>query len=332
MSVYKTIHLSLEGGGYDITVGQDLLSRADEFFNLDRRVLIVTDTGVPREYSQKIKDKCRECRIFTFEAGEERKSLHTLEAIFAEMLDFGMQRGDCVVAVGGGVSGDMAGFAAACYMRGVDFYNVPTTLLSQVDSSIGGKTAVDFGGAKNIIGAFYQPRAVLIDTDTLKTLDKRQISAGLAEVIKMSLTSDAELFSLLESKELGENLCEVIVAALKIKKQVVEADVKEGGVRKILNFGHTLGHAIEACGGLLHGECVALGMIPMVSENIRERLLAVLKKYSLPTSYNYDRETALRYLASDKKGSGDSVDAIYVDEIGSFIIKRTPFTEIAKLL
>ncbi|MBQ8289921.1 MAG: 3-dehydroquinate synthase [Clostridia bacterium] len=332
MNVYKTIHLSLEGGGYDITVGRDLLAHADEFFNLDRRVLIVTDTGVPREYSQKIYERCRECRIFTFEAGEERKNLRTLEEIFTEMLDFGMQRGDCVVAVGGGVSGDMAGFAAACYMRGIDFYNVPTTLLSQVDSSIGGKTAVDFGGAKNIIGAFYQPSAVLIDTDVLKTLDDRQISAGLSEVIKMSLTSDAELFALLEEKELNDNICQIIVAALEIKRRVVEADVREGGIRKILNFGHTLGHAIEACGGLLHGECVALGMIPMVSDGVKERLIKVLRKYSLPTSHSYDREQALRYLVSDKKGNGDAVDAIYVDEIGQFVIRRTPFRELAKLL
>ncbi|MBQ2738352.1 MAG: 3-dehydroquinate synthase [Clostridia bacterium] len=332
MNIYKTIHLSLEGGGYDITVGRDLLAHADEFFNLNRRVLIVTDTGVPREYSQKIYERCRECRIFTFEAGEERKNLRTLEEIFTEMLDFGMQRGDCVVAVGGGVSGDMAGFAAACYMRGVDFYNVPTTLLSQVDSSIGGKTAVDFGGAKNIIGAFYQPSAVLIDTDVLKTLDDRQISAGLSEVIKMSLTSDAELFALLEEKELNDNICHIIVAALEIKRRVVEADVREGGIRKILNFGHTLGHAIEACGGLLHGECVALGMIPMVSDGVKERLIKVLRKYSLPTSHSYDREQALRYLVSDKKGNGDAVDAIYVDEVGQFVIRRTPFRELAKLL
>ncbi|MBP3308375.1 MAG: 3-dehydroquinate synthase [Clostridia bacterium] len=332
MNIYKTIHLSLEGGGYDITVGRDLLAHADEFFNLNRRVLIVTDTGVPREYSQKICERCRECRIFTFEAGEERKNLRTLEEIFTEMLDFGMQRGDCVVAVGGGVSGDMAGFAAACYMRGVDFYNVPTTLLSQVDSSIGGKTAVDFGGAKNIIGAFYQPSAVLIDTDVLKTLDDRQISAGLSEVIKMSLTSDAELFALLEEKELNDNICQIIVAALEIKRRVVEADVREGGIRKILNFGHTLGHAIEACGGLLHGECVALGMIPMVSDGVKERLIKVLRKYSLPTSHSYDRKQALHYLVSDKKGNGDAVDAIYVDEVGQFVIRRTPFRELAKLL
>ena len=127
MNIYKTIHLSLDGGGYDITVGRDLLAHADEFFNLNRRVLIVTDTGVPREYSQKICERCRECRIFTFEAGEERKNLRTLEEIFTEMLDFGMQRGDCVVAVGGGVSGDMAGFAAATYLRGIDFIQIPTS-------------------------------------------------------------------------------------------------------------------------------------------------------------------------------------------------------------
>ncbi len=332
MKIYETIPLRLADGGYDITVGQNLLSSAGKFLNLNRRVLIVTDTGVPCEYSRAVAEQCREARIFTFEAGEKRKNLTTLEGIFAEMLSFGMQRSDCVVAVGGGVSGDMAGFAAACYMRGVDFYNVPTTLLSQVDSSIGGKTAVDFMGAKNIIGAFYQPKAVIIDTDTLRTLDARQKNAGLAEVIKMSLTSDAELFAMLEERDSAADLCEVIVRALKIKRSVVEADVKERGLRKILNLGHTLGHAIEAISGLLHGECVALGIVPMVSEEIRPRVIRLLEKYSLPTRWQYDKDAALRYLLSDKKGSGKSVDAIFVKKIGEYLIAPTPFEEIAKLL
>ncbi len=332
MKVKETLTLKHTDGSYDITVGSGLLSDIDEFMNLDRRVFIVTDSGVPKEYSEAVMLRCKEARIFCFEAGEERKNLTTLEAILTEMLDFGMQRGDCVVAVGGGVCGDMAGFAASCYMRGVDFYNIPSTLLSQVDSSIGGKTAVDFRGAKNVIGAFYQPKAVVIDTDTLNTLDKRQISAGLAEVIKMAATSDGELFRILEERDESEALDEVIVRALKIKRAVVESDPKESGLRKILNFGHTLGHAIEATGGLLHGECVALGMLPMVSDEVRARLLRVLEKYSLPTSAQYDRQVAIRYLLNDKKGKGNAVDAIYVDKIGECVIRSTPFKDLSELI
>ena len=179
----KTLNLNLGERSYDITVGNGILDRASEFMNLNRKVFILTDVGVPREYSEKILAAAKEAVIFTASEGEGTKSLATLGKVLEVMLEFDMSRSDCVVAVGGGVIGDLAGFAASMYMRGIDFYNVPTTLLSQVDSSIGGKTAVNLGGIKNIIGAFYQPKHVLIDTETLKTLPKRQISAGLAESV-----------------------------------------------------------------------------------------------------------------------------------------------------
>ena len=164
--------------------------------NLNRKVLVVTDSGVPEEYSSIIVDAAKEPVLVTLPEGEGSKTLDSFGMLCRRMLDEGFTRRDCVVAVGGGVCGDMAGFAAASYMRGIDFYNVPTTVLSQVDSSIGGKTAIDFGGYKNIVGAFYPPRAVLIDPDTLKTLPARQISNGLSEAVKMALTSDEELFQI----------------------------------------------------------------------------------------------------------------------------------------
>ena len=206
-------------------------------------------------------------------------------------------------------------------MRGIDFYNIPTTLLSQIDSSIGGKTAINFGGVKNIVGAFHQPKAVLIDPDLLATLDQRQLASGLAEAIKVSLTSDAELFDIFENADALANIDTVIEHALCVKKYVVEEDEKETGLRKILNFGHTVGHGIESSEqseGLYHGECVALGMIPMCGESVRPRLVAVLKKYGLYRELDYDWDAIAKAAFHDKKADGGSVSVVTVDEIGSF--------------
>lgn len=322
----NTLHLNLGERGYDINIGRGLLDRAGELFNLNRRVLIVTDSGVPKEYSERVKAQCRNGRIVTVDQGEVSKSIETFGALLSEMLDFGMTRSDCVVSVGGGVVGDLSGFAAASYMRGVDFYNIPTTLLSQVDSSIGGKTAVNLSGVKNIVGAFYQPKGVIIDPELLKTLSKRHISNGMAEAIKMSLTSDGELFDLIASCDIEDNIEQIITRSLMIKKAVVEADEREGGLRKILNFGHTLGHGIEAAEemhGFYHGECVAIGMMAVSSPEVRERLIPVLKKVSLPYSYNGDVEVALGYISHDKKCEGERISVVFVDEIGSYRIEKT---------
>ena len=328
-----TLHLDLGKRGYDVTVGRGLLSRAGELFDLERRVLILTDEGVPSEYAEAVAAAAKSALIYTVKEGEGSKSLSTLEGVLLAMAKHGMTRRDCLVAVGGGVVGDLGGFAAACYMRGIDFYNVPTTLLAQVDSSIGGKTAVNLGGIKNIIGAFHQPRGVLIDADCLMTLDKRLIACGLAEAVKMAMTSDKKLFERFEKYtfiDIMEHIEEIIVDALKIKKYVVEQDEHEGGLRKILNFGHTYGHGVEADaeGSLYHGECVAIGMIPMCSPEARERLVLTLKKLGLPTEYGGDIERALGFASHDKKSTASGVDAIYVPEIGSYEIRSMSYEEL----
>ena len=331
-----TLKLTLPSSEYNITVGKGILKKADEYFNLARKVFIITDSGVPKEYSATVKSLCKDATVFTVREGEDSKSLSVMEEICKAMLDFGITRTDCVVAVGGGVVGDLSGFCAASYMRGVDFYNIPTTLLSQVDSSIGGKTAVNLGSVKNIVGAFHQPKGVLIDTDVLKSLPKRHFSAGLAEAIKMSLTSDEELFRFFEENEINdENIEKVIVDSLKIKRYVVQQDEKESGLRKILNFGHTLGHGIEteaALGGLYHGECVALGMIPMCSIAVSDRLIKVLKKFNLPTEYRGDISTALKYVAHDKKASSNKISVIFVDNVGTYRISSYTMAELSEYL
>lgn len=329
-----TLRLSLGERGYDINIGKGLLCEAHKYFNLDRRVLIVTDDGVPSEYARTVCDRAREGHIYTVKSGEGSKSLECYGEILKELVRLGFRRGDAVVAVGGGVVGDLAGFVAASYMRGIDFYNVPTTTLSQLDSSIGGKVAINLDGVKNIVGAFYQPCGVLIDTDTLKTLDARQYASGLCEAIKMSMTSNAALFSYFETQEInGENIEYVIAEALKIKRAVVEEDEREGGLRKILNLGHTYGHAIESLTGMreyYHGECVALGMIPMCSPEVRERLIPVLKKFGLPTEYTADLDRVEEIMSHDKKASTDGVDVILVEKIGEYKIERMSVKELVK--
>lgn len=323
-------------GKYDIIIENGAISRASEYLSLDRKVLIITDNGVPEQYSRRVAEQCKEAVVVTIPQGEKTKNINTFEELLSKLVEYGFTRSDCIVAVGGGVVGDLSGFVASCYMRGIDFYNIPTTLLSQVDSSVGGKTAVDFMGLKNIVGAFYPPQAVIIDPETLGTLPKRQISNGLSEALKMSLTSDKELFEIFEKEDIDNNIEEIIKRAVLIKKSVVEADEKENGLRRVLNFGHTLAHAIESANQMeevLHGEAVALGMIPMCSQNVRERLLIVLEKLSLPTKMNaLDTETLITASSHDKKRSGNKITVVFVNEIGKFEFKTMNFSEYEALI
>ncbi|MBR5226113.1 MAG: 3-dehydroquinate synthase, partial [Clostridia bacterium] len=320
-----TIHMDLKEHSYDILVQRGILKCAGEHLNLNRRVLVVTDSGVPAAYAKTLAEQCKEAVILTVQEGEGSKSLETFGLLLETMLAHGFSRKDCVAAVGGGVVGDLSGFAASAYMRGIDFYNIPTTLLSQIDSSIGGKTAINFCGVKNIVGAFYQPKKVLIDPDLLASLPQRQIANGLAEAVKMALTSDRVLFELFEKEEIGEKLDEIIIRSLKIKKSVVEQDEREAGLRKILNFGHTIGHGIESSGNmaqLYHGECVALGLIPMCAEAIRPRVCEVLKKCGLYNLIDFDWEKITQAAFHDKKADGDSVEVTLVSEIGNFELRK----------
>ena len=297
------IPVNLGTDSYDIVLERGCIRRAGELLRLDRKVLVVTDDGVPETYARAVARQCGEARIETLPQGEENKNFRSFERLLRAMLDFGMTRKDCVAAVGGGVIGDMAGFAAACYMRGIDFYNIPTTVLSQVDSSIGGKTAIDLDGIKNIVGAFYQPKRVLIDPEVLETLPDRQIANGMAEAVKMAVCFDADGFALAEGYRIGDRPDRLIENALRIKKRVVEEDVKEQGLRRALNFGHTLGHGIESLhaeNGLYHGECVALGMLPMCSDAVRPRLKAVLERLGLPTVCGADPDRVMAAVIHEK--------------------------------
>lgn len=340
-----------KNGEYDIVLGQGVAARAGELLPLGggSRALIVTDSGVPCRYSRDVAEALAArgvvTDILTIPAGEASKSLERYRELLSRMASLGFTRADSVLAVGGGVVGDLAGFAAATYMRGVSFYNIPTTLLACLDSSVGGKVAVDMDGVKNIVGAFYPPRRVLIDPTLLQTLDRRQLVAGLCEGIKMAATSDRELFELIEREDVlatPELILRVIEGGLAVKRAVVEADPEEHGLRRVLNFGHTVGHAIESMAGglLLHGECVGLGMLAMSGRSVRTRIRAVLLKYGLPTEPPQDilgggedaaKERLLSLLGHDKKAAGASICTVWVDRIGEFEFKWMSAEELAQV-
>lgn len=322
-------------GSYNIILKRGALEELNKYCNIKKRALIVTDSGVPSEYSKKVSEQFEKSIIKVIPQGEKSKSFETYRELLQVLSENEFSRTDCVVAVGGGVVGDLSGFTAATYMRGIDFYNIPTTLLSQVDSSIGGKTAIDFGGYKNTVGAFYQPKAVIIDPDVLKTLDNRQFNNGLAESIKMAATSDKELFEIIENADAKDAIDIIIERSLKIKKAVVEEDEKETGLRRVLNFGHTAAHAIETATGLgdyLHGECVAIGMLAFSSEDVRKRLIDVLRKNNLPTDFKLNSSELLSALRHDKKADSKGVNAVFVNEIGSFEFRFIEFSELDSII
>ena len=333
--------MNLGERSYDIIIKSGSLENLYQFARLDRRVAVVTDSGVPAQYAQMVADQCKDAHIITVPQGEASKSFKILESVLKQMLEFGMGRGDLVIAVGGGVVGDLAGFAAATYMRGIDFINCPTTTLSMIDSSIGGKTAVDLGDTKNIVGAFWQPKVVLVDFDTLATLPRRQVVNGLAEALKTGLIGDPQLFALFETEDPEAHIEQIVYRSLKFKKKIVEQDEREGSVRACLNFGHTIGHGIEAVRGvrgrrttgLYHGECVALGMLPMIEDPaLVKRVRAVYRTLGLPTRAGANREKVLAYMQHDKKASGSSITVIKCPGLGCWRADKLPMTELPALL
>jgi len=329
------VEVFTDTGSYSVTVEGGALNKIGKLLPLNGKALIVTDSGVPKEYIEKVKKQCASPFVAVIGQGEANKSLNSLTKILQTLFDNTFTRSDCIIALGGGLVGDLAGFAASCYMRGIAFYNIPTTLLSQLDSSIGGKTAINFNGIKNSVGAFYHPRAVIIDTDVLNTLNDRLFNEGLAEAIKMSATCDSDLFAYFEQCDnIRESIGDIIKRALSIKRNIVTLDTREAGLRRVLNFGHTVGHAIESAkhGELLHGECVALGMLCLSGGKAHERLKSVLGKYRLPVKCDVKREELLPYLRLDKKSTGEKITAVTVNEIGSFdFVDMTP-EEILKMV
>ena len=279
--------MNLGERSYDIILKRGALENLYQFARLDRRVAVVTDSGVPAQYAQMVADQCKDAHIITVPQGEASKSFKILESVLRQMLDFGMGRGDLVVAVGGGVVGDLAGFAASIYMRGIDFIN------------------------------------------------------GLAEAVKASLLADPELFAIFENGDVDAQIGEIICRSLRFKKGIVEQDETEQGMRKALNFGHTIGHGIEAVKGikgrrtvgLFHGECVALGMLPMIeSKALQKRVRAVYRRLGLPVRTTYNKEKVLAEMLHDKKAQGGQITVIKVPGLGCWRAETIPVEGLRPLL
>ena len=334
--------MQLKSRSYDIILKGGCLANLHQFTNVqNRKVFVLTDSGVPRQYAETIAAQCPHSTIYTIPQGEGSKCLKVFGQVLQTMLDFDMDRKDLLVAVGGGVVGDLGGFCAASYMRGIDFVNCPTTVLAQVDSSIGGKTAIDLGETKNIVGAFWQPKVVLVDFDTLATLPRRHVVDGLAEALKTGLIGDAQLFALFETEHPEEQIEQIVYRSLKFKKKIVEQDEREGSVRACLNFGHTIGHGIEAVRGirgrrttgLYHGECVALGMLPMIEDPaLVKRVRAIYRTLGLPTRTGANKAKVLEYMQHDKKTRGDHITVIKCPGLGCWRADTISTSELPRLL
>lgn len=342
------LNVSLGKDSYSIHIGNgnlDILGSVCKEKGLYGSVAVITNPTVAAIYADRVvrslEDSGNSVHLIQMPDGEEYKNATTLNSIYDSLIDGGLDRNSFIVALGGGVVGDVAGFAAATYMRGIPFVQVPTTLLAQVDSSVGGKTAIDHPRGKNLIGAFYQPRLVLADVDTLRSLPEREFRAGLAEVAKYGVALDADFFAYLEQYTDGilarDEACleHVVGRCCRLKADIVEQDEKETGLRAVLNYGHTLGHALEAAAGytvLVHGEAVAIGMALAADISLRLghcrsedvlRIKALLKRFGLDLSPPVvARDEIVAALETDKKSRGGTISYICNKGIGGFVVER----------
>ncbi len=353
-SSMERIRVNLEKSvkdSYEIIIGEDVIDRAGlttKVKDETDRYVIVTDSDVNPLYGQRVLERLKETTrpvdIIEIPAGESSKSLETVLGVARRLVELSASRKSLLIALGGGVVGDVTGFVASVYMRSIPYIQIPTTLLAQVDSSVGGKTGVDLPEGKNLVGTFYQPKAVYIDLSVLKTLSDKDFGNGLAEIIKYSIIANHGLFELLEQENAGIkkrdiSLMKTLVGrSCKIKAGIVEVDEKESDLRRVLNFGHTLGHALEAASdyGLSHGEAVAIGMVgaAMISRKLNHldedsfaRIVGLIKSYGLPTTIRAGMETAqiTGFMATDKKAVGGQLHFVLTKAIGvPFVTPEVP--------
>jgi len=342
----KTVTVGLGERSYPIMIGRGVLGDIGSFLRqhpVGNRYCIVSDDTVAPLYANTLLDALAEqgiqADLITFPAGEANKHLQTVADLASQLARLRYDRSDALVALGGGVTGDIAGFLASMYMRGIPFVQVPTTLLAQVDSSVGGKTGVDLPEGKNLVGAFYQPRAVFIDPDVLSTLAREELLGGLAEVIKYGIIWDREFFEFLEQKRedilslYDSALLPLLARCCEIKAQVVSMDEREGGLRRILNYGHTIGHAVEAASDfqLIHGLAISIGMRAAadlavrgghLSDNEASRIRSLLQAYSLPVSIprDLDRNQIRKFLERDKKNVAGTIFFVLPTAIGKVFV------------
>ena len=335
---------------YDVTIGGGIIHHCGQHLQkvlAPCHVAVITDSTVASLYLDTVCSGLKGAGFtvssYTFSAGEANKTMDTLAEILEFLAQQRLTRTDCIVALGGGVTGDMAGFAAAVYLRGIRCIQIPTTLLSAVDSSVGGKTAIDLKSGKNLAGAFLQPSAVLCDTDCLASLPAEVFADGAAEAIKTGILCDESLFSLFESGHLETEPAEVIARCVAYKAGVVERDEKEQHERKLLNLGHTVGHAVEKCSGysIAHGHAVAIGLAIMAraaeklgwtDEPIARRITDCLKRNRLPVSTDFSAEELAYAASADKKRAGNEITLVVPRKIGVCELKKVPVAELLSII
>ena len=333
---------------YEVLIERGSIRRTGELVagvTKSRKAVVITDDIVDSLYGETVikslEENGFESKKFVFPNGEQSKNLTVLGQIFDFLCEAGITRSDILIALGGGVVGDITGFAAASYLRGVDFVQIPTTLLAQVDSSVGGKTAIDISGGKNLVGAFKQPVLVICDSYTLKTLTTENLSCGMAEVIKYGMIRDGKLFEILEKHTIDsvdEIMDDIVYTCINIKRDVVEGDEFDKGERMILNFGHTLGHAIEGWHNYTdytHGMGVAVGMCMITDRfapEISERLKKCLKAYNLPTDTEAPITELLPYCSKDKKRSYGNINYIVCQTVGVAEIRKSTVSEFERIM
>lgn len=337
----KAIKIDLKENSYNVYISE--IAKLKELKEIHHsKILIITNPKVSALHIQKILPNLENKEVFicTLKDGESYKNMQSIEAILDNAFIHKLDRKSLIIAFGGGVIGDMSGFAAGIYQRGIDFINIPTTLLAQVDASVGGKTGINNAFGKNLIGIFHQPKAVYIDTNFLSTLNKREFGAGISEIIKMAVCFDKDFFSFLENANLlnsKEDLEKAIIKSIQIKADIIHKDERENGIRAALNYGHTFGHVIELLENYstyLHGEAVSLGIIKAnrlalklgkISQNESDRILNLLKKYNLPIEYEVkDKNDFYKKLFLDKKSQNDKLRFILPNGIGAFEIVENP--------
>ncbi|WP_346940059.1 3-dehydroquinate synthase [uncultured Clostridium sp.] len=352
----RNLEINLPNNYYEILIKSGIINKMGEEISKIYKgdnIALITDENVNKFYGDIVKrsleDNDFKVLRVVLKPGEGSKSVESLVGLYNELLDFRLNRGNLIIALGGGVIGDLAGFCAATLLRGIPFVQVPTSLLAQIDSSIGGKVAVDLPRGKNLIGNFYHPKAVYIDPQVLKTLEKRYVNDGLGEAIKYGLIKDRELFEKFESIEsyetLFENMEDIIYRCCSIKKHVVEQDEKDNGERMILNFGHTIGHAIEKLQnykGVSHGEAVTIGMylislrceeLNICRDGVSHRIKKLLDKFSLPYSFQGEsREDIMDAISVDKKTRGNFINLILIKDIGEVFIYKANHEELEKFI
>lgn len=320
----------------NIILEKGCIKQLYQFIDKTKKVLLITDDGVPQSYVQSVLSQVQNANLIVIEQGEKSKCFKIYEDILKSLLDLEFSRNDIIIALGGGVVIDIAGFVASSYMRGIEYINIPTTTISQIDSSVGGKVGLNLSGVKNVIGAFHQPSLVLIDTLTLKSLDNRNFLNGIVEAIKCGLIYDKTLFELLENDELYNNIDTVILKSLNVKREIVQMDEQEIGIRKILNFGHTVGHAIESdlkLSNILHGEAVAVGMLYVIDDKLlKQRLINLYQKLGIKFNYEYNKSNILNFIRHDKKILGNKINIIKVSELGQAYIMPVKRDDIEKML